>query len=173
MPTIYEDTRQQRGKHGTKHAWFESHGVELVRKKLDFGDYATDGSNVCIDTKKGLQEIAANVGAEHERFVREIERAKREGYRIIFLIEESSFISKLSDVYLWTNGTCVRCAYHRNYQCDSVESKCIKFKRRPMTGSTLQRILESMQLSYDCRFELVDPGNSARRICDLLGVQYE
>ena len=56
--TIYEDSRQQAGKHEAKHAWFAAHGIELVRKKLDTGDYATDGSNVLVDTKRNIAEVA-------------------------------------------------------------------------------------------------------------------
>lgn len=167
---IYEDTRQQKGKHTRKHEYWAAHGVEVVRKKLDFGDYMTDGSNVVIDTKKGLQEICSNVGTEHARFVREIERAQVQGYKIVFLIEQPGPVHCVDDIYMWTNNTCERCSYFRALQCDSVVSKCIKYRHRPMTGSTLQKIIKSMHASHGCEFELISPDLSAARICELLGI---
>ena len=41
VPTIYEDTRQQAGKHENIDRWFRNHGVEYEYRKLDAGDYAT------------------------------------------------------------------------------------------------------------------------------------
>ena len=76
MAVIYEDTRQQDGKHLQKQEWWKAHGIEVVRRKLDFGDYATDGSNVVVDTKRNVAEIAQNInGRQHARFKRECERA--------------------------------------------------------------------------------------------------
>ena len=170
---IYEDTRQQKGKHTNKNLWWTAHGVKVRRKKLDFGDYQCDASNISIDTKKGLREICFNVGKEHDRFVREIKRAQDAGYLLIFLIEQPGPIQCVGDVHTWINDTCQRCTYIKHMYCDSVATKCIKYRHRPMTGSTLQKILESMQISYGCRFELVEPENSARRICELLGVHVE
>lgn len=166
---IYEDTRQQAGKHDLKHRWWMEHGIVVMRKKLDFGDYARDGSNIAIDTKKGVAEISGNVGREHARFVREINRAQAQGHRIIFLVEDAE-IGSVSTVSTWINNTCRRCAYFKFDHCDSISTKCVKYKHRPMTGTTIQKILESMQLSHGCTFEFCKPEDSARRICELLGV---
>jgi hypothetical protein len=42
-----------------------------------------------------------------------------------------------------------------------------------MRGSTMAKIIQSMERDYGCRFEYVNPRYSARRICELLGVNYE
>ena len=173
MALIYEDTRQQRDKHTTKHLWFGAHGVELVRKKLEFGDYESDGSNISIDTKRGIQEICKNVTRDHQRFVREIERAECAGYRLVFLIEQGKPFSKLEDLAIWRNDVCSRCTYRRYGKCDVKTTKCIKFARKPVQGQTLLKILLSIQAVHGCSFELVSPSDSARRICELLGVTYD
>ena len=89
MAKIYEDTRQQSGKHENKARWWEGHGVEVERAKLDFGDYmAADGSsNIVVDTKRSIDEVAMDCGRDHARFVREMERAKAAGCRLVVLIE--------------------------------------------------------------------------------------
>ena len=40
MMHIQEDSRQQAGKHDIKHLSFKNAGVEVVRCKLPWGDYA-------------------------------------------------------------------------------------------------------------------------------------
>ena len=169
---IYEDTRQQAGKHCAKHKWFSAHGIELVQRKLDFGDYAVDGSNIVIDTKKGLLEIAGNIGREHDRFARECIRAYEQGYRLIILIETRE-CSTIADVAGWTNTNCRQCGYYLLSMCKVIHERCLRYKRHPMTGDTLSRTMATFESHYHCRFEFCDPLRSARRICELLGVAYE
>ena len=82
------DTRQQLGKHNAKNRWFAEHGVETVAVKLDAGDYAYASSNILIDTKKDVDELSMDVGKDHARFVREIDRAAAMGCRLVILIEQ-------------------------------------------------------------------------------------
>ena len=166
---IYEDTRQQAGKHEAKHRWFERHGIELVRKKLDWGDYGRDGSNILIDTKSGLQEVCQNVGRDHDRFTRELDGALRHGYRLVVLIEETKY-STIADVARWMNTTCLRCNYRRSNMCDAKTTRCIKYRARPMQGQTLMKSIMSIGANHGCRFELCNPSKAAARICELLGV---
>ena len=178
MPTIYEDTRQQAGKHNGKHAWWSSHGIEIVRKKLDFGDYMTDASNVSVDTKRSIMEVAANVGRDHDRVVREVERARQEGYRLIFLIEASSGSKPyecVEDLATWTNQACRRCIHYRTSVCTPSEVhrfRCIAGHPKPIQGGTMVKIMRAMEREHGCVFEFCAPAGSARRICELLGVDH-
>lgn len=177
-PQIYEDSRQQIkpvDKHAKKHIWWKSHGVTIERRKLDFGDYIrADGmSNYSIDTKANLQEMCGNVGKEHARVVREIERAKAAGFRLVFLIEVGGNYRCISDVCRWTNDVCKRCGEYRADKCHPPRERCVKYKRRPMTGRTLAKIMRSMERDHGCIFEFVHPMMAAKRICDILGVGYE
>ncbi len=171
---IYEDTRQREGKHEAKRAWFEAHGIEVVRKKLDTGDYATDQSNILIDTKRNLAEVAMDVGRDHDRFAREMERTRAAGCRLVVLVEVGFPYRSTEDVTKWVNDTCRRCDYFRRVLCDpNASGRCRKFRSKPMRGSTMAKIIQSMERDYGCRFEYVNPRYSARRICELLGVSYE
>ena len=75
MPTIYEDTGQQLGKHENIKRWMERRGVKLTRVKLDTGDYMAAPA-VTVDTKQGMEEVYQNIVGDHERFRRECIRAK-------------------------------------------------------------------------------------------------
>lgn len=173
MSVIYEDTRQQDGKHEQKHRWFNAHGVELVRKKLDFGDYMAEGSNISIDTKQGIGEICQNVTRDHARFIREIERAETNGYRLVFLIEQGRPYNELVDIARWCSEVCIRCQHRRTGVCDMSSAKCIRFRRKPVQGRTVLKIMRSIMESHGCVFELVPPSMSAKRICELLGVMVD
>ena len=86
---IIEDTRQQEGQHRHVAAWMRSHGVDFAprARALPYGDYMREGSNISIDTKKDLDELAGNLGREHARFARECDRARADGYRLVVLTE--------------------------------------------------------------------------------------
>lgn len=171
---LYEDTRQQEGKHEAKHAWFAEHGVEVVRKKLDAGDYATDQSNVLVDTKRGLSEVAMDVGRDHKRFAREMERARDAGCRLVILVEVGAPYRTTADVARWTNDACKRCEHYRRLLCDpSASARCKRYRSKPMRGTTMAKIIQSVECDYGCRFEYVNPRYAARRICELLGVMVD
>lgn len=171
---VYEDSRQKVGKHDAKHAWFEEHGVEVVRKKLDAGDYATDQSNILIDTKRSLSEVAMDVGRDHARFVREMERARDAGCRLVVLVEVGWPYKTTEDVAKWTNDACKRCEHYQRLLCDpKAGGRCKRYRSKPMLGSTMAKIIQSLEREHGCRFEYVNSRYSARRICELLGVNYE
>ena len=171
MAVIYEDTRQQAGKHEQKRQWFAAHGIEVIRKKLDAGDYAADHSNILVDTKRSLSEVAMDVGRDHDRFVREMVRARDAGCRLVVLVEVGSPYKTTQDLTRWTNDACKRCDYYKRCLCDpKAGGRCKKYRRKPMRGTTVARIIETLESEYGCRFEYVNPRYSARRICEILGV---
>jgi ribosome-associated protein len=176
MSIIYEDTRQQAGKHRAKHAWWLEHGIEVVRKKLDFGDYMADGSNYSIDTKRNVAEIAQNInGREHARFKRECQRAADAGCRLVVLVENTEGYRSVADVRRWTNDHCLRCQVRRDGKCKprDVRGKCLKHgTRKPVQGPRLARAMSTMQERYGVRFEFCAPGDAARIVCERLGVDY-
>ena len=146
---IQEDTRQQAGKHDIKHDWFAAHGVELVRSKLPFGDYALVPS-VAVDTKKDMEEIAANIcGKEHTRFINECKAAKAAGCTLVILVENTVGIRELSQVHTWINP---RAIYSKN---------CVQ-------GSRLQKAMETISERYGVRFLFCQPEESAERILAIL-----
>lgn len=175
--TILIDTRQQAGKHVHKDEWWDAHGVATERRKLSFGDYAVDGSNVAVDSKQRIAEVARNAcSADHARFARECDKARAAGYRLVVLVENDEGVSELADLVRWTNTHCVHCAYRCRELCDpsSTSVNCRRHRtRKPPQGVTVMRALRTMELHHGVRFEFCRPEDSARRICELLGVDYE
>lgn len=185
MATVWEDTLQQAGKHEIKHDWFAKHGVELVQTRFDgkhgvpvsFGDYYREGSNVVVDTKRDVDEIAHNIsGKNHDRFKRECLRARDEGYRLVILIENRNGYKRLVDVCKWVNTHCMMCKTRSRAACDpgSATGKCARHNtRKPIQGARLYKAMSTMSERYGVEFEFCHPRDSARRICELLGVRYD
>lgn len=151
MNTIIEDTRQQAGKHNIKHDHFEAMGVELVRCKLPFGDYAPPPP-VAIDTKNSMDEIANNICGtrkEHERFINECKAAKAAGCALVILVENNLGISSLFQVHEWQNP---RSCY---------SDKCVQ-------GPRLQKAMETISERYGVRFMFCSPEESAQKIMELI-----
>ena len=95
---LYEDTRQQAGKHRNIHAYCEREGIEIIRQALNVGDYQIAGKgDISVDTKMDVGELAMDVFQQHERFRDECERAQRCGIQLIVLIEEKLPNGRLSD----------------------------------------------------------------------------
>lgn len=149
----------------------ESHGVEFKPRAvaLPFGDYMADGSNVAVDTKKNVQELAMDVGRDHKRFVRECERARDAGYRLVILVEKHPEYNERDQLYKWVSYACRRCR-----KCRPLTSKgCARFRNKPMQGPTVAKIITRLEEKYGVRFEFCRKRDTARRICELLGVDYE
>lgn len=170
MAAIICDTRQQAGKHEHVDRWFERHGVDFEYRKLDFGDYMTEGSNVSVDTKKDMAELASNLGKDHARFVRECERARSVGHRLIILVEAGDRYNDAAEVARWLSPVCLRC---RRCNPREAATRCTRFKRKPMQGRQLLSIMAGMEKNHGVWFSFCDRRKTARTICELLGVAYE
>lgn len=170
MTRIQIDTRQQVGKHANIDSWFDSHGIEYFYQKLDFGDYAEvdNGGNIVVDSKQDMQEVAGNVGHDHARFVRECDRAAEAGYRLYILVEEHPEYADRDLLARWVSGVCRRCR-----KCDPLESKCVARRFKPLNGPTLRKIIDRIEYDHGARFLFCDKRDTARVICELLGVKFE
>lgn len=168
---IIEDTRQQVRKHNNIEKWMAAHGVDFAPRAaaLPFGDYMLEGSNISIDSKQDMQEVAGNIGRDHARFVRECDRARAEGYRLIILVEEHPEYNDRSKLYGWISYVCRRCR-----RCNPLRDKgCKKYRSKPMNGPTVARIIGRLEEDHGVRFEFCAKRDTARRICELLGVDYK
>lgn len=146
---LFEDTRQQAGKHRNIHEYCEQRGIKIVRQALNVGDYQIAGrGDICIDTKYGVPEIAGNVFQDHERFRAECLRAKEYGITLYVLIEEKLPGGRLD---LW------RSPRGRNglplYRFDP---------------AILRKAMITMQREYGVRFRFCDGRSTGRLLIDYL-----
>ena len=66
---LYEDTRQQAGKHRNIHQYCSRHDIEIIRQALNVGDYQIAGKgDISVDTKYGVPELAMCCFQDHDRF---------------------------------------------------------------------------------------------------------
>ena len=150
---ILEDTRQQSGKHDLKHEYFASEGIELVRTKLPFGDYALWGSVKAVDTKANVEEIAQNIGGkEHARFREECKLARRCGGQLIILVENENGYRCIDDVEAWVNPN-------------------VRKTARSIEGPRLAMAMRTMSERYGVRFMFCAPEEAGKIILELLNEQ--
>lgn len=170
---IIEDSRQKVGKHDLKRTYFERHGIEVVRRKLDFGDYALDVPNpkVSIDTKQDVEEIAGNIHGrrEHERFKRELARAEDAGCRLVCLIENLHGIETVRMVDAWENRVCVCCIFRRS--CDPRGKGLCRVRKggkKPIQGPQLSKAMETMEGRYNVEWDFCSPVMAGERIVQII-----
>jgi hypothetical protein len=75
----------------------------------------------------------------------------------------------------WTNTLCIRCG-KRGRECDPRDAsvKCARHgTRKPIQGPRLAKAMETMHGRYGVEFMFCKPTDSARIVCELLGVTYE
>jgi hypothetical protein len=173
MSVLLIDTRQHAGKHETKNQWWERHGVPTAVKKLDFGDYMTHDVSISIDTKRGIGELAGNLcgsRAEHERFKRECIRASDAGCKLIVLVEDVHKRTEIRQIATWVNDRCIRCGV-----CHSGKAveKCVRYSAKPVSGIRLYKTMHTMTERYGVEFRICAATDSARLICDILGLAYK
>lgn len=130
---------------------FETEGVEVIRRALPFGDYIDpDRPGIVIDRKQTLIEVANNCVHERARFLREVDRANRSGWRLIVLVEHSNRIKSLEDVIRWNNPR-------------------LKVSPLAVDGPRLFRIMHAMSTKYNFEWQFCDKVHTGKKIIELLG----
>lgn len=152
-PQIIIDTRQQPNKHRLKHSHFEAVGFELVRAKLDYGDYAFPNHKVAIDTKRNIAELAANVQKDHERFRRECLRAQEAGGALVILVENTQGVRVLKELARW---------HEPKWQTKKRRS------RYPIQGKRIAETCYTMGHRYGVLFAFCSPHEAGARVLSIL-----
>jgi hypothetical protein len=146
---IYEDSRQQKGKHRNIEAYCRQQGIEIIRQALNVGDYQIAGKgDISVDTKAGVPELASNCFQEHERFRDECQRAQRCGIRLIVLVEE---VPPEGDLALW--------------QSPLDRQGRPKYRFDPVT---LKKAMETMTERYGVQFRFCDGRSTGKRLIEYL-----
>lgn len=149
-PKIIADTREK--PHAIRNIlnYFDKNGIEVIRKKLDVGDYMTDPpGRISVDRKQNLIEVAGNVCQQHKRFSAECLRAKESGIQLVFLVEHGGAIKTLEDVQEWKNPRLDVSPY-------------------AVSGKRLYQIMKTYEAKYGVRWEFCDKRSTGRRIVELL-----
>lgn len=125
-------------------------GHECRIQKLDTGDYQIDGfPKVVLDRKKDLLELCSNVCQQHDRFQRELARARDQDIKLIFLCEHGKDINSLEDVRSWVNPR-------------------IKHSPKATTGEQLYKSMLTMINRYGAAFHFCQKTDTGSEIVRLL-----
>lgn len=139
-------------------------GVKWFKSKLYIGDYMNlDNPRLVIDRKKDLQEICGNVCQQHERFQRELMRAREAGIHIVILCEHGADIKSLEDVKTWQNPRRQpRIAWVNGHRQRVVDSP------NALTGEQLYKTLTTIKERYGIDFEFCTKDETGKRINEIL-----
>ena len=153
---LIEDTRNQVGKHKNIYRYCQQHGIEIVRHKLDVGDYAFPDGKVSVDTKFSIMELSKDImSRDHVRFRSELIRAQEQGIQLVVLIEEEPPNGKIAEwkVPVWETSD----RFHR--------------KGDPMTlvkPEALRKAMLTMCRKYGVIFEFCTRRQSPARVIKIL-----
>lgn len=133
--------------------YFNDHGIEYEVSKLLFGDYMDwNRPGVVVDRKQNIGELAKNCTVEHERFRREMEKARKAGAVLVVLVEQNRY----KDRGEWV-------------EVDSIEDLLRWSSPHTMVrGEKVYRVLASWTAKYPLRVEFCDKRSTGRRIAEIL-----
>lgn len=128
-------------------------GIRYDRTKLLVGDYMDwSRPHIVVDRKQNIQELAANCTRDHDRFKRELERAKAVGTELVILVEQNRYkdrdkwihVETIEDLMLWSSPhTTIR-------------------------GEKVYRVLRAWMAKYPIRVEFCDKRATGKRILEIL-----
>ena len=154
---ILVDTRQQKNKHGFKHAFFEKHNIEIYRSKLPVGDYMIPGGKSAVATKASILELANNLRQDHVRFRNECELSQKLGIQLYILIENPDGVKSLQDLSNWVepiNSFYIRKTKNKN--------------AKRIYGKQLARAASTMSKKYGVLFGFCTALEAGRRVIEIL-----
>lgn len=156
---ILIDTREHADQIGKIIDTFQQERIEYDRTKLYVGDYMDYlHPELVIDRKHNFLELAANCTEKRDRsgttrFVRELQRAKAIGARIVILVEQNSYeyrgkkidVDCLADLMLWAHP------------------------RTDVPGEKIYRVFDAWCHKYPMSVQFCDKRSTGRRIVEILG----
>ncbi len=210
---LLEDKGQQDGKHVEKSQYWKRKGIDILQVPLPVGDYAiaNDKSidvisrknkrgiaikkmdflgtyDVCVDTKKDIQELVGNVcGKQHERFRDECILAQNNGIKLYVLVQNAgglirgtkdiynSTVTKLDELKGWKNP---RLFVMMNsdeiighWKNGNPRYKRVQRHPSATKGETLMKACKTMQEKYGVEFVFCHNSEQGARVLELLGME--
>lgn len=154
---------------------FDKHGIQHPISKLIVGDYMSyDNPRVIVDRKQNLTEVCGNLTQQHERFRREVIKAKELGIKLVILVEDGNKVKSISDVEKWVNPR--RFSYCKKYGISTkgdIESEIEEFMshggtKQPTPGYQLAKMMRTMTERYGVQWEFCCKNDTGKRIIEIL-----
>lgn len=210
---LIEDKSQKSGKHIEKNRYWTERGIEVIHEPLPVGDYILANDkvmdvifrkdkrgvdvkkmdflgtyDVCVDTKKDIQELVGDVCAkDHARFRDECILAQNNGIKLYILIQNvgglvkgtkdiyNPTITRLCDLHKWKNPRLFEMknsseviGYWRN---GKPRYKRVQKHPDATKGETLMKACMTMQERYGVEFVFCHNENQGEMVLELLGAE--
>lgn len=210
---LIEDKGQKSEKHIEKNRYWTGRGIKVIQEPLPVGDYILANEkvmdvifrkdkrgievkkmdflgtyDVCVDTKKDIQELVNNVcGKGHARFRDECILAQNNGIKLYILIQNiggavkgtrdvyNPTITKLSDLHNWENPRLYEMknsseviGFWRN---GKPRYKRVQKYQNATKGETLMKACTTMQERYGVEFVFCHNEDQGAMVLKLLGVE--
>ena len=131
--------------------YFTKNNIEYFVSKLPCGDYANpQNMKIIVELKHshndGLGELVTNLcrSVNHQRFVNEINLAKKIGVENFIVLIASKDITNVDEIHLWKN------------------------KYGKVNPETFEKIVKTFKNKYNIQFEFCKPNECGKRIIELL-----
>lgn len=154
MKYLLIDTREKPKKITGIVEYFDSIGLVHESTKLLVGDYMDfNRPGIVVDRKHNIAEVAKNCTTDSQRFIRELERAKKAGARLVILVEQNRYkteagewvtINQLSDIIYWSS------------------------KNTTIRGEKIFRTLRAWMNRYDLDVEFCNKSQTGRKIFEII-----
>lgn len=96
---LLQDQREKHGHHNEIESYCREHNIEIIRKRLNVGDYMFPGGKIAVDTKQDLEETANDLYRDKLAFNKKYKKCLADGIKLIVLVEEP--IKSLSELVKW------------------------------------------------------------------------
>lgn len=154
MKYLLIDTREKPKKITGIVEYFDSLKIPHESTKLLFGDYMDwNRPEIVVDRKHNIAELAKNCTTDSARFVRELERAKKAGARLVILVEQNRYkteagewisVQQLPDLIYWSS------------------------KNTTIRGEKVFRVLMSWINRYNLSVEFCNKAQTGKRIYEII-----
>lgn len=210
---LLEDKGQKRGQHEEKNLFWRELGIEVVQVPLPVGDYILADNkvmdvifrkdkrgiplkkmdflgtyNVCVDTKKDIQELVGNVcGKQHERFRDECILAQNNGIKLYVLVQNvggmvkntkticNPTITNLDELGAWQNPRLFEMRNSNEVigRWKNGKPRYKRIQRNPSAtkGETLMKACKTMQEKYGVEFVFCHNSEQGAKVLELLGAE--
>lgn len=210
---LLEDKGQQAGKHNEKNRYWLERGIEVVQAPLPVGDYICANNkvmdlilrkkkrgialkkmdflgtyDVCVDTKKDIQELVGNVcGKQHARFRDECILAQNNGIKLYVLVQNvgglvkgtrdvhNHTITKLEELENWKNPRLFEMKNSDEiigyWKSGKPRYKRVQKNPNATRGETLMKACRTMQEKYGVEFVFCHNSEQGAKVLELLGME--
>ena len=138
-----QDTREKVDKKHYLYRYFKKHNIEVVRRKLDVGDYMLPDGKLSIDLKGGgLLELGNDLYSDKKAFFKKYRKCYEQKIGLVVLIEED--IPDRTALISWKN------------------------EHTKLTGREIMELMHTIEVSYGVKCEFCKREETAERIVNIL-----